>query len=138
MTIEDEENMYEGLSDLEIRETDNARMAITSYTPKIENAQLQPRSVNLFEVAKPILGLGLIAGSVAVGVSFFSALCSVVFVFVTANAGIVAGAVAVVLAAVCLISSRGSSDTRNDTGPGGSGEWEYYQEQSQRQGWRKK
>jgi len=121
MTIEDEENMYKGLSDLEIRETDNARMAIlSSYTPKIENAQLQPRSVNLIEVAKPILGLGLIAGAVAVGVSFFSALCSVVFVFVTANAGIVAGAVAVVLAAVCLISSRSSSDARNETGPGGS------------------
>jgi len=100
----------------------------------------------IMSAARPIIiGASIVCGVgwvVSVAISSAMAVAAAVGVWCAANTGIVTGAVAAVLGAVCLMSSRGGSDTGNEPGPGpgpgGSGEWEYYQEQSQRQGWRKK
>lgn len=121
------------------RDTPAKRIAPAVALPEVSSIERFDQTIT--KLTPPVLKLtGLVA---VVGLTIGTAVAGVsaVLAVVAANAGAVAGGIGLVAAVVLAVSGAkgggGEKTSKQDAPPGGDGKWEYYQEQSQRQGWRK-
>ena len=110
--------------------------------PAIEVSGIERFDQTVKALTVPVLRLTVLAGGVCVVASVVVSGVAAVIAFVSTNAIVLGGSILAVATLLGVIAGRSSQGVEKEAGsgqppPNDGGKYEWYQEQSQRQGWRK-